>query len=429
MEKVYLRIGNTGEVDVNAFRLLGASSKEDDDSMIGFFGSGLKYAVALLKREGIEFKVFSGQKEVKIGTRKTKMRGEVYEVITINGSPTSMTTRMGKDWELWFALREIYCNALDESDCKIDVHNQMIGEADKTYFYIEFNDELKEIWKNREQYFSYDRNHIYDEEHDSFPVKLFETRHKDKMLVYRKGILVSERKKRSLFDYDFHGIEINESRVIKSDWDLSYKMVNLWRGLKDPEIISRLFGIGVDDTYEFGMDWTSGYTNFSDTWLEAIDDTLILPKEYEGMFIDDLSGKHIALPFTLCQELKRHFGDKVKIRGIDKAGREYTVTEASERQQFLIDEATSFFTKAGITITYPIKVAKFTSASTLGMADGGMILVSERSFAKGRREVVAVVIEEKAHLDSESADRTRGFQDHLIDEYIKVLEEKSGQYL
>ena len=55
MEK-WLKIGNSGEIESGAFRLIGACTKRGDDSMIGYFGSGLKYAMAVLLREGIEFK-------------------------------------------------------------------------------------------------------------------------------------------------------------------------------------------------------------------------------------------------------------------------------------------------------------------------------------------------------------------------------------
>ena len=38
----YLKISNKGEIDPNAFRLRGASTKRNDEMKIGFFGIGLK---------------------------------------------------------------------------------------------------------------------------------------------------------------------------------------------------------------------------------------------------------------------------------------------------------------------------------------------------------------------------------------------------
>lgn len=47
---MYLKIENEGTVPVEAFTLIGASSKRDDSSKIGMFGSGNKYALAYLLR-------------------------------------------------------------------------------------------------------------------------------------------------------------------------------------------------------------------------------------------------------------------------------------------------------------------------------------------------------------------------------------------
>ena len=109
--QLMLEIVNDG---LNAILLIGASTKRGDDTKIGFFGSGLKYSMATLLRNGIPFKMFSGTKEIKITTKKVKLREQEFRQIVINGKPTSMTLEMGIDWQPWFAVREILCNAIDE---------------------------------------------------------------------------------------------------------------------------------------------------------------------------------------------------------------------------------------------------------------------------------------------------------------------------
>ena len=59
MQNKFIKIESKGNIDPQAFVLLGASTKRDDESKIGFFGSGLKYSIAYLLRNNIEFKVFS----------------------------------------------------------------------------------------------------------------------------------------------------------------------------------------------------------------------------------------------------------------------------------------------------------------------------------------------------------------------------------
>jgi len=112
--KKYILIQNDGEIEVNSFELIGASTKRGDEGKIGFFGSGLKYSIAYMMRNNISFKVFSGANELKFTTVKESFRNSSFDRICINGKETSYTITMGPTWtEDWFVLREIYCNALD----------------------------------------------------------------------------------------------------------------------------------------------------------------------------------------------------------------------------------------------------------------------------------------------------------------------------
>jgi len=113
--KKYILIQNDGEIESNSFELIGASTKRDDSTKIGFFGSGLKYSIAYMMRKGIDFRVFSGLNEFHFSTKKEQLKDQSFERICINGTLTSFPTTMGPNWEEdWFVLREIYCNALDE---------------------------------------------------------------------------------------------------------------------------------------------------------------------------------------------------------------------------------------------------------------------------------------------------------------------------
>jgi len=78
--------------------------KTGDSSKIGMFGSGNKYAIAYFVRNNIDLKIFTGKDEIKITTEIEKFRDVEFKVISINGQKTSLTTTMGKDWELWHIL-------------------------------------------------------------------------------------------------------------------------------------------------------------------------------------------------------------------------------------------------------------------------------------------------------------------------------------
>ena len=121
-----IEIANNGEVPVEAFTLMGASTKRGDDTKIGYFGSGLKYAISKLTKDGVDLKIYSGKKEIKITTTNVSLGREKFKRININKRPTSLTTEMGPDWELWQAIREIYCNAADEEGHKVSTQEHIL---------------------------------------------------------------------------------------------------------------------------------------------------------------------------------------------------------------------------------------------------------------------------------------------------------------
>ena len=164
--KKYILIQNDGEIETNSFELIGASTKRGDTAKIGFFGSGLKYSVAYMMRNKIEFKIFSGELELKFTTVPEKLKDQIFDRICINGKPTSYTVTMGPTWtEDWFVLREIYCNALDESSCQMVRETENINAvAGKTRVYIEATENLKVVVDNWDAYFSTEREATLDVE-------------------------------------------------------------------------------------------------------------------------------------------------------------------------------------------------------------------------------------------------------------------------
>jgi len=58
----YLKIQSKGEIETEALSLMGASTKKEDFNTIGKYGSGGKYSISSLIRNGIDFKIFSGEK-------------------------------------------------------------------------------------------------------------------------------------------------------------------------------------------------------------------------------------------------------------------------------------------------------------------------------------------------------------------------------
>ena len=106
---------NKGEIDVRGLFTFGASAKINETA-IGYFGTGLKYALAVLLREGCEVDVYSGTRRIEITSKPVMMRDVEFNMVHFNGKEASFTVDLGKNWELWMAYRELRANAMDEED-------------------------------------------------------------------------------------------------------------------------------------------------------------------------------------------------------------------------------------------------------------------------------------------------------------------------
>lgn len=108
---------NQGAIDVDAIVTFGVSVKIGENP-IGFFGTGLKYAIAVLLREGHSVTIFSGERELRFVTERVNVRGQDFDFVLMREGDkftrAGFTTELGKKWQIWMAYRELYCNARDE---------------------------------------------------------------------------------------------------------------------------------------------------------------------------------------------------------------------------------------------------------------------------------------------------------------------------
>lgn len=114
----FLVFKNPGHIDPVSITTFGISAK-DTESAIGMFGTGLKYAVAVLLRNGYKITIYSGDKTYEFDVANNDVRNKTFNHVTMNGEFISFTTELGKFWEPWMAVRELVCN-LDRAAQKSD---------------------------------------------------------------------------------------------------------------------------------------------------------------------------------------------------------------------------------------------------------------------------------------------------------------------
>ena len=122
---------------------------------------------------------------------------------------------MGPGWKVWQAIRELYCNAIDEEDGKCFVIDEPHNHDGRTEIWIDAaTDEVMYILDNWDNFFSAQRVPILTTDKG----EVF--RGKEKWLnIFRKGIKCNESSTKSLYDYNLFDVRINESRVLRYEYE------------------------------------------------------------------------------------------------------------------------------------------------------------------------------------------------------------------
>lgn len=383
-EYKYILFENKGEIDNNALILMGGSTKRNDPNKIGMWGSGWKYTIAGLIKKNIDFKLFSGEREVVITTVKEKFRDTTLNKIVVDGKETSLTVEMGADsWEEWFFIRESYQNAIDEGECNVIPNCEVIsGREKKTRFYIQQTPEIQEVINNWDYYFSTDR---LDCIYTSNIGNIFPNIDKDEYIIaYKQGIRCTNIHHKSLFNYNIDTLEINESRLVKDDWALKAPICKLLCSLTDVNVIKTILSQLKSEYFENSVFFYSAF-QLSKQWREAIDNHKIIVQEITGWFVEEQQKYDCyILPNDLCKKIQQQFPD-VEIYGLNKDGSCCDKREVvlDKRQDFLLKQCMEFLKEANYSIDYPIKVVEFEDDSLLGLAEKGTIFVSIKQFLKG----------------------------------------------
>ena len=424
----YLKIKNNGLIDVKAFTLIGASTKLGNENTIGQFGSGNKYAIAYLLRNNLEFKVFSGSKEIIFTKKQDEFRNQSFEVVHINGKETSMTTQMGFDWKLWYAMRELICNAMDEDGFEITDNVEIDTNADETHIYIKQTYELREFMLDFDNYFALNKKTLYKTEYGA----ILRSHGTPYVNVYRKGIRCYDSNVKALFDYDFKSIDINESRVAKYNWQVEDTVRKIIVTLTDKAMINKIIRNCKDSDYIESICPDGSMAEFSKEWKEVLRGITICDKSVSGWLTESEiltttflnSGWFKMITESLSDE---DFNTPESI-STSKKGLTKKVAEVTPLHKNTLSKANDFLKECGFEQPYDIEVVEFDKPNTLGMADmeAKKILISTNALELGVHDSVNTILEEYAHIKFDCKDETRKMQTCLINMLVTYMKEKNA---
>jgi hypothetical protein len=431
LNKRYLLIENNGEIEEGGLVLMGASTKESDASKIGFFGSGNKYAIATLLREKVPFFIFSGLTKVTVNTKTVSLSEEKFEQIIINRKRTSLTTRMGPDWKIWYALREFVANAMDEEDYFITTVDHVKPYEGHTSIFIEMTDEVKAFVRDFSHIFSQMKDPIFVTSNNGSDIRVYEAENNG-MNIYRKHISVSKQNdvRMALWWYDIDSLEINESRVYQYEYQVLENIARALSQLPTKEMVIKFLRclrssnpyIEKDAYWQYIPAYEGCMT---DAWKEAIGDREVYPEsvaQFFGATEDKIMS--VIVPDSLAVFLSKAFPEMNVIGHTD---RPYKETTFSPDFEHLLAVNHRMLVQAGIigNIFKALQAVEVEDTRTLGWYDQNedKIFVVENNMEHTDLEVQMLLIEEYIHTQGYQ-DGSREFVNYLINQIIQLSQDK-----
>lgn len=382
-KKVYFM--NMGDFDVRAMLTMGVSAKSE--GAIGYFGTGFKYAVAIILRMGGTIKISTMSGIYKFECRKEFIRGKEFGIVYVNDREAGFTTHLGTNWESWMAYRELHCNTVDEGgeiDTEINTNYDTIIEVDCA--------EIYRCHQDRSDYFlSGEPLHV----HSSVEI------HKGgKPFIYYRGIAVKNAYENQLYSYNItSSIDLTEDRTAKHDYQIIWPMRKAIQSLTDKAMLRECISRG--NHYEAKMGFDSDW-GASDEFVQV---TQELIKSDVGV----------------C-ESARILASKIKMSAGDWP--EFQLTKV---QQIMLDKAKQFLFNMDVDVDrFPIKTVHGLGDGVMGRALKGVIYLSEMPFDMGTKQVASTLLEEWVHNKYGVADFDRQMQNWLFDKIISLGESIAG---
>lgn len=387
---------NAGEADLTALTTFGVNVKETANP-IGYFGTGFKYAVAVLLRTGHRVLLDVGRERYyEFLTESVCVRGQSVNVVVLNDNgarqPLGYTTDVGKNWQVWMAYRELWCNAHDEPEPRVfqvGLGARLLVEPGVTRVLVTPpnvpgpDGTIEDAHARRAEFLLQTRPLWANDELEIHPGP-------GRGIFYR-GVRVYEHAKSALYTYNVLGrLDLTEDRTIVSDLIVRWRVESaLLAGapaeLLEPALLARGRG-----TLEAGLDYSTCFRDPSPQFSEVMA-RLLQTRAAE------------VNPAAVARYETHHAR-----RGA------LTWHEPTEHDAATLTTATTLARRCLPVDTFPIRVAQSLGRAVLGLARDGTIVLSRECLALGVGAVAGTLIEEYLHLAEGLEDNTRSMQNRLL---------------
>jgi len=390
---------NPTTLDLAFVRAFAVSAKETENP-IGFFGTGMKYALAILAKAEAQVTISllddnGARQNFHLCTKKKIIRGKEFHFVCLGGEELPFTTDLGKQWQLWMAYRELYCNALDEGGTVTDGDN---FPSDSGTIIRVTHEEIEKVHREKDIYFL-SGEPLGKLEDGPYIHTLNKGNPKG---VFKRGIFVGGLQHPCMFTYNLVDGELSEDRLLRNLWMLENDLVKGFVKSNDPALLRQVLQ-PPKGTFEAQLDYDRHY-HPSDIFMSVMKELL---RNNRG-----------AIPESAIVLYEKH--EKIEIET-------FVPTKV---QQKMLDKAIGFVESLGHTPTdYPINLVVSLGKNILGEARNGQIYLSRRLFEAGTKAVASCLLEEYIHLKLQFKDNTYEMQTYLFDTIISLREELNGEPL
>ena len=223
---------NKGLLDIAAITTMGVSVKRPGS--FGYFGTGLKFSIATILREGGQISIHIGEEIYRFTTQTEEIRGQSFDLVLMNGMRLGFTTQLGRNWKPWMVLRELACNAMDEEGGEFfHVEDGSPAGHGRNMTTVVVNwDDLDEAYRHRAEIFC--DTTILTTVQDKL-----EVRSGMSSQFYYRGVRVYALEKASRYTYNILATQmLTEDRTLQGSYSATKIIRNFWRTCEDKTLLS-----------------------------------------------------------------------------------------------------------------------------------------------------------------------------------------------
>lgn len=386
---------NKEAIDLNAIAIMGVSVKSE--SAIGYFGTGLKFALATLLRSEHKIGLICNGTKVRFGVIKENIRGEEFNRITMQHGcdpveKLGFTTAMGKDWEPWQAYRELACNATDEGGFVTDDDSIAAALSDYGTVFIIEGPGIEKAHAERDSLFV-----SGDPLYEGPLSKIHACKSDFEKNIFYRGVRVFELPFQTLYRYNIvQKVALTEDRTLKYPFTIDLIVSRSIAACTDARLIEKVLFAPkgyFEQSLTFGIDTNQA----GDVFLDVV-------KKHKGNMLCNFNAVKLW-------EKARYVKTAIEQASID------------DLEEEVLRGAFKLLARLGVLITREdFLIVESLGASIFGCVRENKILISKTAFDMGERFLASTIYEEHLHSNLGYQDESRALQNFLFERLFSMTE-------